>query len=323
MHGLADHVGQDPFPPQAHVNDRADRRDANRAIGVSAIGLALTGAFELALGLLSGSVALIGDALHNLSDVSTSAVVFVGFRLSRRPATDTHPYGWERAEDLAGLGVALVIWASAGFAGIVSIHKLLEHGRTTNVGFAMAAAGVGIVGNQVVARYKRRVGQRIQSATLLADAQHSWLDALSSAGALAGLTGVAVGLRWADAIAGIVVTCFIAHVGWEVTGDLLGHLMDSVEPEIIATATSAAESVPGITHAHVRARWMGRSLLAEIEGYLPAHTTLADGENIRHQVESAITDAVPQIRAVLWSPRPNQQPNPTHDGAQRHPGRIS
>ena len=59
------------------------------------------------------SVGLLSDALHNLSDVSTSAVVFLGFRLSRRVATPRYPYGWERAEDLAGLGVALVVWASA------------------------------------------------------------------------------------------------------------------------------------------------------------------------------------------------------------------
>ena len=304
MHGLAETERRDAFPPQAHVNDRIDRRDANRAVGASAVVLTLTGAFELVLGLISGSVALIADALHNLSDVSTSAVVFIGFRLSRRPATDSHSYGWERAEDLAGLGVALVIWASAVFAGVVSVHKLLEHGRTTNVGFAMAAAGVGILGNQVVARYKRRVGERIQSATLLADAQHSWLDALSSAGALAGLAGVAVGLRWADAVAGVLVTFFIAHVGWEVTGDLLSHLMDAVEPEVIATAIAAAESIPGVTHAHVRARWMGRSLIVEIEGFLPPDTTLHGGETLRDQVERAVVDAVPQSRAIIWIPRP-------------------
>ena len=304
MHGLAEARSWDPFPPGPGFDDAADRRDANRAVAVSALGLALTGLFELALSLLSGSVALLGDALHNLSDVSTSAVVFLGFRLSRRPATDTHPYGWERAEDLAGLGVALVIWASAVFAGAVSVRKLLEHGHTTNLGFAMAAAVVGIVGNQVVARYKRRVGERIQSATLVADAQHSWLDALSSAGALLGLIGVAVGLPWADAVAGLAVTVFIAHVGWEVTGDLLGHLMDSVEPEVLSTAVAAAESVPGVSHAHVRARWMGRSLVVEVDGYLQPDATLMDGERLRPEVEAAVTEAVPQSRAVVWAARP-------------------
>src|SRR5690349_17484490 len=94
------------------------RRAANRAVGVSALGLAVTGLIELALAVVTGSVALLGDALHNLSDVSTSAVVFLGFRISKRPATDRYPYGFERAEDLAGLGVAVIIWASAVFAGI-------------------------------------------------------------------------------------------------------------------------------------------------------------------------------------------------------------
>jgi cation diffusion facilitator family transporter len=309
----------DSFPPTRHFDDTIDRRDAHRAIGVSALGLALTGLVELGVALLSGSVGLLGDALHNLSDVSTSAVVFVGFRLSKRPASASHPYGWERAEDLAGLGVALVIWASAVFAGVVSVHKLTVHGRTTHVGFGMAAALVGVIGNQVVASYKRRVGRRIQSATLLADAQHSWLDALSSAGALAGLVAVAAGLRWADAIAGLLVTGFIIHVGYEVTRDLLQHLMDGVDPDLLAQAERAALDVPGVAHAHVRARWMGRSLFVEVEGFVPAGTTVEAGEMVGRAVESAVAAAVPESRAVLWCPRamPTTAPGCGHpDGPQ-------
>src|SRR6202171_6144036 len=177
VHLLGDEEAWDPFPPTRHFDDATDRRDAHRAIAVSAVGLAITGLVELAVAVLSGSVGLLGDALHNLSDVSTSAVVFVGFRLSKRPASASHPYGWERAEDLGGLGVAVVVWNSAVFAAVVSVHKLTEHGRTTHLAYGMAAAVVGIVGNQAVASYKRRVGRRIQSATLLADAPHSWLHA--------------------------------------------------------------------------------------------------------------------------------------------------
>ena len=132
---------------------------------------------ELGLALLSGSVALLGDALHNLSDVSTSVLVFIGFRASRRSPTERYPYGFERAEDISGVGIAIVIWASAAFAGIESIRKLLNHGGTSHVGWAIAGAAVGILGNQVVAWYKRRIGVRINSATLIADAKHSWLDA--------------------------------------------------------------------------------------------------------------------------------------------------
>jgi divalent metal cation (Fe/Co/Zn/Cd) transporter len=83
--------------------------------------------------------------------VSTSAVVFLGFRLSRRPASERYPYGLERAEDLAGIGIAAVIWASAAFAGYESIRKLLMHGPTTHVGAGIAGAVIGIVGNLAVA----------------------------------------------------------------------------------------------------------------------------------------------------------------------------
>ncbi|MHB8465278.1 MAG: cation diffusion facilitator family transporter [Acidimicrobiales bacterium] len=303
MHLLGQADTWDPFPPTRDANDTVDRHDAHRAIGVSAVGLAATGLVELAIAVLTGSVGLLGDALHNLSDVSTSAVVFIGFRVSKKPASASHPYGFERAEDIAGLGVAIVIWASAVFAGIVSVHKLTQHGRTTHLAFGVAAAAIGIVGNQIVARYKLRIGRRIQSATLVADAQHSWLDALSSAGALLGLVGVALGFGWADAVAGLLVTGFIIHVGYEVTSDLVNHLMDGVDPDLLAQAEGAALGVGGVYHAHVRARWMGRSLLVEVEGFVPAGTTVEAGEVIGAAVETAVAAAVPEARAVLWCPR--------------------
>ena len=94
-------------------DDAGERRQANRAVGVSALGLTVTGLVELGIAVLTGSVGLLGDALHNLSDVSTSLVVFLGFRISRRTPSERYPYGLDRAEDLAGLGVAPPISATA------------------------------------------------------------------------------------------------------------------------------------------------------------------------------------------------------------------
>jgi cation diffusion facilitator family transporter len=214
------------FPLPSLRDDAKDRREANRAVAVSAIGLAATGVIELLLAIVTGSVGLLGDAIHNLSDVSTSVVVFLGFRLSKHPPTERYPYGLERAEDLAGIGIAVVIWASAAFAGYESIRKLIDHGHTAHVAAGIAGAAVGIIGNQVVARYKLVVGKRIGSATLIADARHSWLDALSSAGALVGLIAVALGQPWGDPVAGLVITAFICHVGYEVTSDVVRRLAD-------------------------------------------------------------------------------------------------
>jgi cation diffusion facilitator family transporter len=129
-----------------------------------------------------------------------------------------------------GVGIAIVIWASAAFAGYESIRKLVDHGTTSHVALGIVGAALGIIGNQVVARYKLIVGRRIKSATLIADARHSWLDALSSAGALAGLVAVSLGFRLGDPIAGMAVTLFICHVGYEVTKDVVQRLADGMDP---------------------------------------------------------------------------------------------
>lgn len=209
-----------PAPPSSRTDPSPAVTGPPRAWAHHPEQLALrfvTAVVELVLAAGTGSVGLLGDALHNASDVSTSAVVLLGFWVSRREPSPRFPYGYERAEDLAGLGVALVIWISAVFAGIESYRKLVGAASTSHVGWGMAGALLGIAGNLAVARYKAVVGHRIQAATLTADGRHSALDALSSAAALAGLVGVALGYRWADRVAGFAVIVLIAHVGWSVT----------------------------------------------------------------------------------------------------------
>ena len=209
----------------------------------------------------------------------------------------------ERAEDLAGVGIAVVIWASAAFAGYESIRKLIEHGHTSHLAAGIAGASLGIIGNQVVARYKLIVGKRINSATLIADARHSWLDALSSAGALVGLVAVASGLPWGDPLAGLLVTAFICHVGYEVTKDVVHRLADGVDPQVITKAEAAAGSVPGVIHSHARARWTGRTLRVEIEGWVDPQLPAKDADAIGRQVADQISRQLPQAGSFTWSAR--------------------
>jgi hypothetical protein len=229
--GLRDPAAAFPLP---NVRDDAgDRRAANRAVAVSAAGLGATGLIELLLAVLTGSVGLLGDAIHNLSDVSTSAV-FLGFRLSRRPATERYPWpgagrGPGRDRDRGGhLG-------QRGLAG-ESIRKLIGHGHTTHVGGHRRGRH----------RHHRQPGrgpqagrrQAHQPATLVADARHSWLDALSSAGALAG---------WMRSPQGSRAT---RSPGWpsprsSATSDTRFrrcHLppADGIDPSVITTAETAA-----------------------------------------------------------------------------------
>jgi divalent metal cation (Fe/Co/Zn/Cd) transporter len=161
-----------------------------------------------------------------------------------------------------------------------------------------------------VARYKLVIGKRINSATLIADAKHSWLDALSSAGALAGLVAVGLGQRWGDPIAGLAVTAFICHVGYEVTGDVVRRLADGVDPDVIAAAEAAAGSVPGVVHAHARARWTGRTLRVEIEGWVDPDLTTRDADAVGRHVADALARQVPEAGSLTWISRAAPDPAP-------------
>lgn len=284
------------LPPR---HDEAEhRRAANRALLISALGLAVTGGIELVVAAVTHSVGLLGDALHNLSDVSTSVLVFLGFWVSKRVPTPSHPYGYERAEDIAGIGVALAIWGSAVFAGYESARKLIHHGTTIHLAWGMAAAVAGILGNQAVAWYKGRVGKRIQSTTLIADARHSWLDAISSLGALVGLVVVALGYPLGDPIAGFAITVMICHVGDEVTTEIVCHLMDGVEPILLDQAQRGALGVPEVRAARVRGRWAGRSLRLDVRAELDPAMTLGTTTAMVSAIETAVFDAVDEARVV-------------------------
>jgi len=175
------------------TTEREHRRQANRAVAVSAVGLGLAGLAELLLALFTGSVALLGDALHNLSDVSTSAVVFLGFKVSERPTSKKFPYGLERAEDLAGLGVALVIWASAE---VLSLDKSGGDSATTWLTqLGLGGGGLVMLAGVVTIRVKSLLAAD-QAVLLLSFAFIPVATAVNISPWLVAVAILALGLSW-------------------------------------------------------------------------------------------------------------------------------
>ncbi|MER6979992.1 cation diffusion facilitator family transporter, partial [Streptomyces carpinensis] len=203
-----------------HSHETADKLDSaleSSARGMRAlwVSLAVLGATALVQALVvvgSGSVALLGDTVHNAADALTAVPLGIAFLLGRRVATRRFTYGYGRAEDLAGLVIVLTIAASAVFAAWAAVDRLLNPRPVQHLPAVAVAALVGFAGNEWVARYRIRVGREIGSAALVADGLHARTDGFTSLAVLLGAGGAALGWRSADPIVGLAITAAIALV---------------------------------------------------------------------------------------------------------------
>src|SRR5436305_12350850 len=215
-HDLEEHEGHAGHGHGGHGHEHG-RVDADlygdraglRAVQISTAGMFIVAAIQFAIAAIGGSAGLFADALHNLGDVLTTVALWIAFVVSRRAANQRYTYGYYRTEDLAGVFIVLVIIASAVASAIESIQKLTSGVVPTQIYLSMAAALVGVAGNELLAQYKISVGKRINSVPLIADGQHSRIDGLTSLAAFIGLLGVLLGFPMADPIAGIVITLVI------------------------------------------------------------------------------------------------------------------
>jgi cation diffusion facilitator family transporter len=240
-------------------------RDGIRAVAISLVLLLLTAGIQSLVVVASGSVALLGDTLHNAADALTAVPLCLAFRLGRRAPTSRFTYGYGKAEDVAGVAVLALIAASATFAGYEAVDRLIHPEEITHLGLVMAAAVVGAAGNEVVAQYRIRVGRRIGSAALEADGIHARTDGVTSLLVLIGAVAVALGAQWADAMVGLVITAAIVVVGYQAARSVGQRLLDAVDPAIVARIAGTVAAAPGVVAVtEVRARWMGHRLLAQV-----------------------------------------------------------
>src|SRR5690242_4560249 len=252
-----------------HSHDSTDRvdaalessRDGLRALWISLLVLGATAAAQAIVVVWSGSVALLGDTLHNAADALTAIPLGVAFLLGRRPATRRYTYGFGRAEDIAGLIVIAVIGASSAAAGYEAIRRLLHPGAVGHL-WAVAIAGlIGLVGNELVARYRITVGRRIGSAALVADGLHARTDGYTSLAVVLGAIGLAFGWRWADPVVGLGITIAILFVLKDAAREVYRRLMDAVSPALVDQVEATLRSTPGVVDVgSVRLRWIGHQL---------------------------------------------------------------
>jgi cation diffusion facilitator family transporter len=271
-----------------------------RALWISLAVLGATAAIQAIVVAISGSVALLGDTLHNAADALTAVPLGVAFLIGRRPPNRRYTYGYGRAEDLAGVAIVLVIAASSAFAAYEAVSRLAHPHRVSNLVAVGIAALVGFAGNEAVARYRIRVGRKIGSAALVADGLHARTDGFTSLAVLLGVAGVAAGWNWADPAVGLVITVAILAVLRQATREIYRRLMDAVDPELVDRTEETLRATPGVLGVgEVRLRWIGHQLRAECEVVVAADASAVEAHRVAVEAEHNLLHAVPRLRAAL------------------------
>ena len=292
----------------AHSHDSVDRVDAAleataegvRTLKISLVGLGVTAVLQLLVVTLSGSVALLGDTMHNFADALTSLPLWIAFNIGRRQPTARFTYGFGKAEDLAGLFIVLAIAASAAFAAYEAIRRLVTPDPIDHLPLVIAAGIVGFVGNEAVAVYRIRTGRRIGSAALIADGMHSRTDGLTSLAVVAGAIGVASGFDAADPIAGLLITGALLFVLAGAAREVFGRLMDAVDPVLVQRVRSCVVDTPGVEGVtSVRVRWLGHTLQADVEVAVRAEASVRGGHDIAVDIEHRLLHDIPRLSAAL------------------------
>ncbi|BBZ73447.1 cation diffusion facilitator family transporter [Mycobacterium paraseoulense] len=302
LRGLVAHL----FVPHSH--DAADSVDTAlessavgiRAVKVSLVGLAATAAIQVVVAVISGSIALAADTIHNFSDALTAVPLWIAFSLGRRAANRRYTYGYGRAEDIAGLFVIGMIALSAIIAGYEAVLRLIHPVAVEHVAWVAAAGVIGFLGNEGVATYRIRVGRRIGSAALVADGLHARTDGFTSLAVLFGAIGVALGYPVADPVVGMLITVAIVAVLYRAVREIFRRLMDAVDPKLVDTAEACLAARPGVRSVRsIRMRWIGHQLHADAELDIDPGTSLEDAHRIAHDAEHELTHAVPRLNSAL------------------------
>ena len=299
-HALSEVVG-------GHSHDAADQIDESleadaagrQALLISLLALGVTAALQAAVVVLSGSVALLDDTLHNVADALTAVPLLIAFGLARRAPTKRLTYGYGRAEDLGGLFVVAMIALSAALAAFESIRRLVHPEPVSHLWAVAAAALVGFIGNELVARYCIRVGRQIGSAALVADGLHARTDGFTSLAVLLAAGGVAIGWHRADPVVGLLITVAILGVLRSAIARVGARLMDAVDPDLVDQATAAITTVDGIHEVRdLRIRWIGHTLRAEADLTVDPTISVATAHDLAHHAEEHLLTYVPRLTSA-------------------------
>jgi cation diffusion facilitator family transporter len=284
-----------------------DNNLAIRTVWLALLALGATTIIQVFIVVASGSVALLADTVHNLGDALNSIPLLIAFYLARRAANRRYTYGFNRAEDIAGILIVVSIGFSATYILWESLQKLLNPQPLTNLPWVAAAAIVGFIGNEIVALLQIRVGRRIGSQAMIADGLHARTDGLTSLAVLVAVAGSALGFPIVDPLVGLLIGVTIVFITRDAALAVWYRLMDAVDPRMVEQVEQAIREHHEVRAIHrLQMRWLGHQLY--VEGVLELDPTLsfAQSAEISDHVRHHLHHVLPRmskatISAVPWN----------------------
>lgn len=284
------------------LTQRKDRlKKGERAAKYSTLTNLVLSIVKGVFGLLSGSVALIADSIHSFSDIFASLAVFIGLKLSQRKPDQKFPYGYYKAETMSSLVIAIFIVLS----GLEIINESIDgiiNPQPLKIPFiAILVAAISVAVSLLLARYKQKIGEEIESPALLGDAKHSLIDVLSSLLVFAGILASYIGYLSLQGVVGVFVSVLIIWMGLKIGKNAVLVLLDAtLNPETVEQIKNIALSVDGVEGVHeVKVRSSGPYIFAEIHLETKKDLPVEKAYEISENVEKRIKEEIKELETLM------------------------
>jgi len=273
-----------------------------KAVTVAILANCFLTVFNILIGFLSGSYALMSEGAHTLSDIITSIVAFAGFKIGQKPADEDHPIGHGRAEAISGLIIVLFLAMVSYEIMSGAIEKFLNPSTITVPDtFAAIMAVFGILINYSVSEYIIRIGKEIKSPAIVADGQHQKTDIFSSVAILLGVIVSNMGYPILDPFIGLVIGLLILKTAYEIGKSNLDNIMGKLpSQEFIEKIKDIANNTPPAQEAHnIKVDYMGSYAVVTLHIKLDGNLTLDETHKVVHKVQDNIIKEIPEVKYVM------------------------
>lgn len=288
-------------------NDIARDKAGKKAAFMGIFGNVVLTIFNFVVGVLSGSSAFIAEAAHTLSDIITSIIALIGFKLGQKPADKEHPYGHGRAESLSGLIIMLFL-AFVAFeivtGAVENIIFIIMHPGAvkslSHVELTVAMAIIGIVFNFFISRYQIRVGTRIRSTAIVADGKHQQVDILSCVAILIGVVAAEFNLMIVDSIVALFIGIVIIKAAYNIGRDNVNSIMGKIpDDDFLDDINQSAKLVDGVYGVHdVKLNYLGSYVTISLHAEVDPELSFRKAHELGHAVESQLQSDFDIIKMI-------------------------